>query len=92
MSKLARKILDEFLGIDDPANWKAFTVSADELGSYLADPPAYILPVSPMRLDTSLHTAAGMQDSPWNQMVVGLLAGQAAEHASPNPDYYGTHE
>ncbi|KAJ3887128.1 hypothetical protein GG344DRAFT_69072 [Lentinula edodes] len=25
-------------------------------------------------------------------MVLGLLAGQAAEHASPNPDYYGTHK
>ncbi|KAJ3846090.1 hypothetical protein EV368DRAFT_89565 [Lentinula lateritia] len=90
MSKLARKILDEFLKIDDSADWKNFTIPADELGLYLADPDVRPVSISPMKLDTSPDTAAKMRDALWNQMVTSFLSVQASEHASLRPGFIGS--
>ncbi|KAJ3925172.1 MAG: hypothetical protein NXY57DRAFT_968242 [Lentinula lateritia] len=83
-------VLKEYLQIDDPSNWQQFTVPAEELGSFLADPHSYELKlVSDMKLDTSAKTAHDMRRSPWNQTVILLLATKASEYASEKSEYYG---
>ncbi|KAJ3927115.1 MAG: hypothetical protein NXY57DRAFT_1042683, partial [Lentinula lateritia] len=90
INKLARIVLKEYLQIDDPSNWQQFTVPAEELGSFLADPHSYELElVSGMKLDTSAKTAHDMRRSPWNQTVISLLAAKASEYALEKSEYYG---
>ncbi|KAJ3870345.1 hypothetical protein F5051DRAFT_434676, partial [Lentinula edodes] len=90
--KLARQVLRDLINIDDPTEWQEFIVPAEELGLYLADPNVYALPTPPIKLDLSADTAPKMRHSPWNQMVISVLANEASERASLNPVYYGINE
>ncbi|KAJ4496412.1 hypothetical protein C8J55DRAFT_554138 [Lentinula edodes] len=88
--KLARKVLNEFLSVDDPSDWRDISVPAGELESFLENPNTYIIQSPPMKLDTSAETAAKMQDAPWNKVVVSFLASVASDRASVDPNYFGT--
>lgn len=90
LQKLARQILKDYLQINDSSNWQHFTVPAGELGNFLADPQSYTFELTPgMKLNTSAPTAANMQNSHWNRVVISLLAAKASERASERAEYYG---